>query len=361
MSLNKTTKPASTPIRRRTIAIAFFALGMGAMVAVLSLKSNDESKSLQGQQLGSPDDVSLYKIRRLKGFQNIQPVIAIVPQQESSRMQPLKTEMMQMIDSLRQENIVTNVSVFFKEFDNGDWISINEPELYHPASLMKVPLMLSVLKAAEATPGLLTQRLVFDKASDRADFTQHFSAPTIKIGESYSVHDLLFYAAAHSDNLATNLLSSNIEVGRVTNLFENIGLVKPEMDNIDYRMNTRDYSRFMETIFNSAFLGPEYSEYAAEMLANCSFKEGFAKGLPKDVRIWHKFGEYVKPGVEAELHESATIFLDGKPFLLTVMTRGKDLDQLAKVLQLIANRVAKRTIENGYGVVSIKANAKPGC
>ncbi|MBK9014927.1 MAG: serine hydrolase [Saprospiraceae bacterium] len=249
-------------------------------------------------------------------------------------MLPLKNEIEMLIDSLKKVGAISDVSVFLKNFKRGDWITINEKAVFHPASLMKVPLMLAVLKTAEATPGLLEKKIVYKKASEKVMFQQYFQGPTITEGKEYTIHDLIFYCAANSDNNATHALETNVNISSVINLFQDIGLPKPDMSDPNYSIGAKDYSRFMETIFNSAFLSPEYSEYAAEMLTNCSFKEGFSKGVPEGVRKWHKFGEWTRPNTsEVELHESGVLFLNGKAYLLTVMTRGKDLDKLSTVLQ----------------------------
>ena len=136
-------------LRKRTIAIASFALGIAATFGLFSLKIGWEGKT--GRQLSgaSPDDINLYEIKRLKGFKNIQPVVSIDPKMESTELTPLKNELINLIDSLKRVGTVTDVSVFLKNLRQGNWISINGDLSFHPASLMKVPLMLAVLKTAE--------------------------------------------------------------------------------------------------------------------------------------------------------------------------------------------------------------------
>jgi beta-lactamase class A len=340
----QTSKNQSGVFRKRTVAIAFFAMGIFATLLIFTIRGKitiGANGALPHEN--GPSDVNIYNIQRLKGFQNIQPVVTVGPQEESVRMQPMKNELITLIDSLKTVGMADNVSVYLKNFKRGGWISVNEKEAFHPASLMKVPLMLAVLKTAENSPGLLEKKIVYHKMPGKTMFQQHFQGPSITEGQTYSVHDLIYYCAANSDNNATHALETNIDLSKVINLFNDIGLPKPELQNADFTINARDYSSFMETIFNSAFLGPEYSEYAAEMLVNCHFKEGFSKGLPAGTKVWHKFGEWTRAGVpDVELHESGTIFIDGKPYLLTVMTRGKDLGKLALSLQKIAALVSNR-------------------
>ncbi|MCF8245097.1 MAG: class A beta-lactamase-related serine hydrolase [Saprospiraceae bacterium] len=314
-------------------------------------------------QVGTPDDVNIYTIQRLKGFQNIQPVVSVGPQEESVKLQPLKNELEGLIDSLKKTGDVSAVSIYLKNFKRGRWISINADNEFHPASLMKVPLMLAVLKKAESMSGMLEKKIVYKKQPGKKMFGQHFQGPSIVEGGTYSIHDLIYYCAANSDNQATHALETNVDLSKVINLFEDIGLPKPDMQNGDYTISARDFSSFMETIFNAGFLSPEYSEYAAEMLGNSSFKEGFSKGMPANTKMWHKFGEWTRPeSQEAELHESGVFFVDGKPYLLTVMTRGKDLDKLTTVLQKIAGLTVRRVTKAPMSIARTTSNFRSmGC
>jgi len=348
---HKTANQNTKPIRKRTIAFTFFAMGILATFIAITLKSRLDSHPAETVRLGSPDDVNFYDIKRMKGFENIQPVVSVEPQIEASKLLPLKNELELLVDSLKKVGAISDISIYVKNFKRGDWISINEKAQFHPASLMKVPLMLAVLKTAEANPGLLEKKIVYKKMPGEVIFNQHFQGPSIIEGETYRIHDLIYYCAANSDNRATHALEANVDVNNVLNLFQDIGLPKPNVQDTNYTIGTRDFSRFMEVIFNSTLLSPEFSEYGAEMLANCHFKEGFSKGVPSYVTMWHKFGEWTRPhSEEVELHESAALFMNGKTYLLTVMTRGKDMDTLATVLQKISGVVVKRVVKNPYSI-----------
>ncbi|MBI1223845.1 MAG: hypothetical protein GC192_01295 [Bacteroidetes bacterium] len=363
MCPTKTTKPNTSTFRKRTIAIGFFAMGIFASVAIFSIKSILTSDRKIEPQVGTPDDVNIYTIQRLKGFQNIQPVVSVGPQDESTKLQPLKNELEMLIDSLKTAGLASNVSVYLRNFKRGTWISINGKEQYHPASLMKVPLMLAVLKKAEGTPGMLEKKIVYKKQPGKVIFDQHFQGPSITEGKTYSIHDLVFYCAANSDNNATHALETNVDLSKVINLFEDIGLPKPDLQNTDFMINAKDFSSFMETIFNAGFLSPEYSEYAAEMLANCSFKDGFTKGTPEGTKIWHKFGEWTRPNsAEVELHESGVVFVNGKAYLMTVMTRGKNLDTLSTVLQKTSALVVRRLTKEPMSIAKLSGHVNSmGC
>lgn len=96
-----------------------------------------------------------------------------------------------MIDDQIKNQKADNVSLYFRDLNNGPWISINGQEKFSPASLLKVPLMIALFKIAEQDPQFLKKII---KAED--DSSQIFSQnikPTkiISPGEEYSIEELI--------------------------------------------------------------------------------------------------------------------------------------------------------------------------
>ena len=121
-------------------------------------------------------------------------------------------------------------------------------------------------------------------------------------------------------------------------LFTDMGLEVPNIYATQYFFTTSQYSLFFRAIYNACYLSIDDSEFAAKLLSECNFKEGMVSGLPKGTPIIHKFGESGSQ-VEMQLHESAIIYAYNKPFLLTVMTKGKDNKTLSKLIKELTNTV----------------------
>jgi beta-lactamase class A len=280
-----------------------------------------------------------YSIQRIEGYKFVKPVLGVEPVNESNKLMPVKANLVKLIDSLKQAGLADDVSVYLREFERGRWIAINPEMEYHPASLMKVALMLCYLRMASADPSMLKQKIMYEKPPSGVISPQFYLDKTIELGKSYTIHELLYYMIAYSDNNATWVLADRFDNNRLRQLFKEFGLPEPVEDELKFTLNVKNYSYFFKAIYNSSILSPEFSEYAAELLNNCSFKDGFAKGLPPNTEMWHKFGEWTNPGQPSELHESGVFYWHGVPYLLTVMTKGKDNRNLAKVIQAIAGRV----------------------
>jgi beta-lactamase class A len=121
-------------------------------------------------------------------------------------------------------------------------------------------------------------------------------------------------------------------------VFADFGLAVTNRNARNYPMCVSDYSIFMRALFNASYLNNKDSEFAIELLSDSDYKMGILRGIPTDLRVAHKFGEEGNIDCK-ELHESAIIYLENSPYLLTIMTKGKDITKQSKVLEEISANV----------------------
>ena len=316
-----------------------FVFGCFCSVLLLGGKperlSSSESSLEEGLENSPTESFTVCKV---KDFSNIKPLSKELVN-ESKLFAPLKGELTQLIDSLKRAGTVTQASVYIREFDNRGWMSVNKDERYHPASLMKVPLLICILQMAQANPNLLKEELVFEKPGNVQINPQYYTGPSIELGKKYNVHELLYYMIANSDNNATWLLSSRFDNKLFKKLFADFCLPEPVEDDLKFALTAKECSVFFKAIYSASCVSPEYSEYAAQLMSNCSFREGFKKGFPDKTKMWHKFGEWRSAGQDYELHEAGVVFIKDKPYVITVMTKGKDTAKLAETISAICRKI----------------------
>lgn len=285
-------------------------------------------------------DCSNYNVSRLKGYQFIKPLVNEEAECESARMATLKQDITSLIETEKQGGVILNTSVFIKELSSGDWTSINPAETFLPGSLFKLPVMITILRMAEADPSLLNKKIFFDPRRV-INVPQTFNSKAIVPGQSYTVKELLSYMIEHSDNHATQLLNQVMSPEVLVKVFTDLGLAAPKPDPssyLGYQIHTHEYSIFMEALYNGSYLTINQSEYATSLLANCNFGEGLVKGLPAGTRIAHKFGEAGSAQIH-ELHETGIVYLNNNAYLITVMTRGNDIKKLPPTIAEISAKV----------------------
>jgi beta-lactamase class A len=248
-----------------------------------------------------------------------------------------KQEIEQLIQNYKTLQGVTSASINLRDYSNNEWININENEKYDPGSLFKVPILMTFLKMNELSPGVLNKEILYSQPF-AINKQVAYKSKAIQLGNKYKVKELLKYMIEYSDNTATALLSNNIKTEVFVKLFTDFGLKAPVIDATQYQLTAQQYSYFMRAIYNASYLNVADSEYAAEMLTKCDFKDGILNGLPKGAEVAHKFGESGTP-TDRQLHESAIVYLDGKSYLLTIMTKGKDIKVLSKMMGDISRLV----------------------
>ncbi len=92
----------------------------------------------------------------------------------------------------------------------------------------------------------------------------------------------------------------------------------------------------MSVLYSGPYLTFRNSEFATSLLTECDFKDGMVKGVPPGTKVAHKFGEWNNQAGK-ELHEIAIVYCNDMPYLLTVMTKGKDIHKMCDVLARLSH------------------------
>ncbi len=329
-----------------TILIAFIA---GGLLNYLFNQYADSSVAIQPttiEAVAAPETNCDVTSTRVGGYKYIKPLLFADQSCESTRFSAVKSAIGSLVNSSQLSGDVSKVSVYLREFEHGKWMGLNEEEAYHPASLIKVPIMMAILRMADDQPGLLDQEIVYDDIpKEMVRSKQNYVTEVIVPGKKYTVRELLRYMISYSDNNAQLLLVKYLKPTNFDHMFTDMGIGLPmEESTNQILLSAKDYSAFIKTLFNASYLTPSKSEFALSLMKDCSFKDGFIKGLPTDMKVVHKFGEWDDKR-DFELHESGVIYILNKAYLLTVMTRGNSREKLpgviANVTEIIYGELVK--------------------
>jgi len=242
--------------------------------------------------------------------------------------------------------VASHISIYFRSLNNGPWIGINEDHSYSPASLLKVPILIAVLKKAETDSSLLRKKIRYSKPLETRVNPNIVEGDTIKIGNTYTVDELLEYMIIKSDNNAKEMLINLIGNDYLTNVMIDLGVNLREKDLSKDFLSVKEYSSFYRIMYNASYLNRDFSEKALKMLSRTDFIKGIPEKLPKNIKISHKFGER---GFEdsnlKQLHDCGIVYVPDKPYLLCVMTLGYDFDNLNKIISEISEIVYNNVIE----------------
>ena len=268
----------------------------------------------------------------------IDPMIEVANQNHLSY-QPIKSfenKIEQAIEPYKIGNPKLNVSYVFKDLNTETETVVNAKTLYAPASLMKIPVMVAVLKIAETKPSILQQQIQF--VAKKYNLEEESGFPKVD-GNYYSVEDLLVQSIAYSDNDATYMLRLFIGEQNISEAEDALGVHVNE--GTSYKEDILDVEsivRLFTTLYESDYLGPVMSDKALSILAESSYQKGIRKVIPHSLMVAHKYGvrfgnNKVKGSVQNQLHQFGIVYFAGKPFLVGIMTKGADQKTLEEVIE----------------------------
>jgi beta-lactamase class A len=228
-------------------------------------------------------------------------------------------------------------AVAFKDLTTGATLFINENEVFHAASTMKVPVMIEVFKQAAEGRWQLTDSLtVINEFTSIADGSKYSLSPEDDsekelyhlVGRKRTVYDLVYDMIIVSSNLATNIVIEYVDAKKVTQTMRNLGaptiqVLRGVEDNKAYQlgMNNTTTAYDLMVLFEKLATGQAVSEEASaqmiDILLDQKFNEIIPAHLPKEVKVAHKTGMIT--GVH---HDSGIVLLpDGRKYVLVLLSK----------------------------------------
>ncbi len=301
---------------RLTVCAAVLSLGRSASVRAETYERHEGAYKLINPLLECVTDENQFKL--LTSFrQKVEALIQRIPKEKT-----------------------THVSVYFRDLNNGPWFGINEKETFTPASLLKVPIMISYYKQAEDEPQVLNKKINFHGKPDEIASQVVKPSTGVEQGHYYTVEELIRRMIVYSDNVSLNLLARNVPEAWVRRTYKDFGMPTPSDDEENF-MTVKNYASFFRILFNSSYLNRSFSEKSLMHLTQTEFKQGIVSGVPASVTVAHKFGERViQSGPDKlQLHDCGIVYYPSHPYLICIMTRGDDMDELAQTIRNVSELV----------------------
>lgn len=249
----------------------------------------------------------------------------------------LKQKIETVLNRAKADGRLASASVYFRDLNSGEWMGFNEDEPHSPASLLKVPIMISYLKESETRPAVLDERYLYEKTSGGSGLSDE---PLLVPGRSYSARELVRAMIVQSDNEAKALLEKNANPSVLEETYRALGIADPYggEDGV-YEISAKRYSLFFRVLYNGTYLDRERSNEALELLTETEYEYGIRAGTPSSVKIAHKFGLRLKEeeasGTAVELSDCGIVY-HSSPYLLCVMTEGGNPYELGDVIKEVA-------------------------
>lgn len=247
-----------------------------------------------------------------------------------------KQDLLNKLEAAKKRGDLNEASLYFRDLNNGPTFYFNEQDDFAPMSLLKLPVMIAVYKYVENNPKLLEQKL-----RTPASFAQNSQlmdkGKTLDPDTEYTVDEIVRYMIAYSDNRSIDMLTAwldnkgdNHELIRRT--LSDLGLVGYEANLADSKITVKQYASIFRILYNASYLSPEMSEKALKILEQAEFKDGLTAKLPAEIKVAHKFGVRAYDQGEQQLHDCGIVYYESAPYMLCIMTRGKEYDKLSRYI-----------------------------
>src|SRR3989344_9319997 len=96
-------------------------------------------------------------------YRFINPVILTVDNRdvEFDQYRDLKNKIQSLINS-RSVKEIEGVSFYFRDLNAGEWVGVNEDDLYSPSSMLKVATLMAYSKLADDDPKTLLEKVYYE-------------------------------------------------------------------------------------------------------------------------------------------------------------------------------------------------------
>lgn len=205
--------------------------------------------------------------------------------------QPLRQ---QVKDYLKKSGV--NYSFYFEYLFTGSNIRAGENNQLVGASLMKIPIVMDLYKAAEMGKINLDQEVtvVQPQTGDDPDYGN-----TAKLvpGQKINLREAAKIALTESDNTAAYTVFNAIQ-GKLSAEDQTINNLDVETRVDDSSkgkvalIDSRAYSSFLRCLYFSCQLSKDHSEEILSYLTDSTDNSRLAAGLPNNVKVAHKIGSF---------------------------------------------------------------------
>lgn len=225
-------------------------------------------------------------------------------------------------------NATQNIGLFLQDIKTGAWLGINEWEGFVPASLLKIPIAMTILKKVDRDEIKLTDKIELaegDLDKEAGNLYQKGAGVKLTVWEAIKIMILT------SDNTAKNALKRQLDNAELNAVFAHVGIPNPYQPQNGQVVSPRGYSRIFKALYFATFLSAENSEKLLDLATDTQVESLISAAVPPEIQVSHKYGE--RPDGIADC---GIIYLPTNPYFLCIMTRDIELPKAKNLINNIS-------------------------
>ncbi len=209
--------------------------------------------------------------------------------------------------------------IFVWEYDSGNYLGINENEVYPAASIIKIPVLVRLFKSIEANQFTIYDEMYltdYYRSSGSGDLQYKGSGLKLTIDEL--AHDMI----TTSDNTATNMLMSKMGSMEDVNAgLRDWGLSRTRVNNwlpdLDGTNTTTamEMSKLLYNLDNPGFLNVNSREYIIDYMSHVKNNRLIQAGIDPKALFIHKTGD-----IGTMLGDAGIVYApNGKRYIVVIL------------------------------------------
>lgn len=230
------------------------------------------------------------------------------------------------------------ISVSVSDLETNQEINIHADVLMHPASTMKVPVMMEVFRLASVGKFSLDDKIEiynsFHSIVDGSEFQLDVADDSetslyARIGKKETIRELNRLMIVRSSNLATNILMDKVGTKPIDDFIKTLGIkdlnvIRLIEDKKAYRLDinntfsARGTTQMMKLIAEGKVISKKACDEMIQVMLGQEFNESIPALLPQEVKVAHKTG-----WTGEFFHDTGIVFPPNrKPYAITLFTNG---------------------------------------
>jgi beta-lactamase class A len=207
---------------------------------------------------------------------------------------------------------------FFEYLPTGTTIGVNEKNEFFAASLFKVPVTMAYYKFLERTNSIEDLDKELTVESDDVD-TQWGSLWKLGPGSKIKMSEVIRLTLEESDNTAARMIAERVQDQDFSDVYQGL--------DIDLKtasggavLTAKNYTSILKALYFSSVLNRDNSNQILDYLSKSNFNDQLVAGVPKDIKVAHKIGEYVDENGKTAYMDCGIVYVPRRPYSLCMIS-----------------------------------------
>lgn len=204
----------------------------------------------------------------------------------------------------------------------------NQNKIFPAASLMKLPVILTLYQKAETGEINLETKYILKEKDKKtgAGILQSKQASS-----SYTYRELAELMGHYSDNTAFSVMRGVLTDKEIQKTISNLGMKDTSLK--DFEATPKDMGILFQKLFKGDILNSRNRDEILSFLTNTVFEDWIPQGVPEGIRVSHKIGQ------DLGTFSDGGIVFAPRPFILIIMSNNARQKEVNDVLPKVAERV----------------------